>query len=403
MIKYPAVLLSMFMFAAAAFAQNSETQSKKPDAKLAAAQEAVFDLDARYWAWRIANAKDVSLDALTAWSSAEDQNSYSNKLIKAVKNNLAKNNTAALSPDEEYLRKKSLIQIKNLLNPENTAGLKNALTNRSCLELESRQWANAILTLNKISNGGALRLKSLEHAWKEGTEREQFKLKLIQDMVSQDKMLPMEDYERYITDVCISKFESVQDTKEEEPVSLNLRAQALEETIFDITARYWAWRVALERDITLNELENASKLWWSTPEFNEKIVEAAKENIVNDNTSGLNAEEKQKMAEVRNAVLRFMHAPSYDEQIKEVLSDRNCINVKANFWANKMIADSVDAKEVVPTLEAYAAVWAEPKELRQAVISEAKRRLDEGGVVSVQSYDSYVIEACASNYTDTAR
>ncbi|MBO4675805.1 MAG: hypothetical protein J5601_06970 [Elusimicrobiaceae bacterium] len=84
--------------------------------QITALQAPVFELDARHWAWRIAEKKDTTLEQLRSysvqWVGEPAQNA---RLILAIEENLKKGNTKRLSKTEEKKLRERDEKIRKLL------------------------------------------------------------------------------------------------------------------------------------------------------------------------------------------------------------------------------------------------------------------------------------------------
>ena len=79
-------------------------------------KEPVFELEARYWAYRIDKVKDVTFEELTRYShNWVGERSYNQKLINKIEENLRTGNTKELTKQENKLLEKTNKQIRKLL------------------------------------------------------------------------------------------------------------------------------------------------------------------------------------------------------------------------------------------------------------------------------------------------
>ena len=79
-------------------------------------KEPVFELEARYWAYRIDKVKDVTLEELTQYShNWVGERSYNQKLINKIEENLRTGNTKELTKKENKLLEKTNKRIRKLL------------------------------------------------------------------------------------------------------------------------------------------------------------------------------------------------------------------------------------------------------------------------------------------------
>ena len=90
---------------------------KKMDQKITALRKPVAELDARYWAWRIAEVKDTTLEQLRSysvqWVGEPAENA---RMILAIEENLKNGNTKRLSAAEMKKLRKTHEQVGKLIS-----------------------------------------------------------------------------------------------------------------------------------------------------------------------------------------------------------------------------------------------------------------------------------------------
>ena len=64
----------------------------------------------------------------------------------------------------------------------------------------------------------------------------------------------------------------------------NRQIRNVKEPVFELEARYWAYRVAKVKDITFEELEHNSHTWVGERSYNQKLMNKVAENLRTGNT-----------------------------------------------------------------------------------------------------------------------
>lgn len=87
----------------------------------------------------------------------------------------------------------------------------------------------------------------------------------------------------------------------------NRQIRLLREPVFELDARYWAWRVAVVKDTTLKELEEHSQHWVGERSYNAKLIEQIRQNLKDGNTKSLTKKEEKKLEEVDKQVRKLLN------------------------------------------------------------------------------------------------
>ena len=77
---------------------------------------------------------------------------------------------------------------------------------------------------------------------------------------------------------------------------------ALTAPVFELEARYWAWRIAEVKDTTLEQLRSYSVQWVGEPAENARMILAIEENLKNGNTKRLSAAEMKKLRKTHEQI-----------------------------------------------------------------------------------------------------
>jgi len=87
---------------------------------------------------------------------------------------------------------------------------------------------------------------------------------------------------------------------------MNRKIRELKEPVFELDARYWAWRVAVVKDTTMDELEGYAKNWVGERSYNQKLIAKIRENVQTGNTKKLTKEEEKKLNKVTKQVRKLL-------------------------------------------------------------------------------------------------
>ncbi len=117
-----------------------ENKYEKQRQAIIALDNEVADLDARYWASRVINDKDVTLEELRRYSKnwvGDGPQQY--RRIEAV---VKSGKVQPLTPEEHRRLDEKRLKVRAVLNPEwQDKKLMASLTQQECAELEARMWA----------------------------------------------------------------------------------------------------------------------------------------------------------------------------------------------------------------------------------------------------------------------
>ena len=72
----------------------------------------------------------------------------------------------------------------------------------------------------------------------------------------------------------------------------NRKIRELKEPVFELEARYWAWRVSKVKDTTIEELAAFSQNWIGERAYNQKLIAKIRENVQSGNTKQLTKKEE---------------------------------------------------------------------------------------------------------------
>lgn len=76
--------------------------------------------------------------------------------------------------------------------------------------------------------------------------------------------------------------------------------------MLDVEAKYWAWRIAVIRDITFNELKGNSENWMRGAELNDELLAKVKVNLQSGETPALSKGEQAKLDAGRKRIKQLV-------------------------------------------------------------------------------------------------
>ena len=88
----------------------------------------------------------------------------------------------------------------------------------------------------------------------------------------------------------------------------NRQIRLLHEPVFELEARYWAWRIAVVKDTTLEELEEYSQNWVGERAYNAKLIEQIRKNLKSGNTKQLTQKEEKKLENMHAQVRKLLNS-----------------------------------------------------------------------------------------------
>lgn len=86
----------------------------------------------------------------------------------------------------------------------------------------------------------------------------------------------------------------------------NRQIREIEEPVFELEARYWAYRVATVKDVTLEELKANSYQWVGERAYNQKLMEKVEENLRTGNTAKLTKKEEKELEQAKARVRNLL-------------------------------------------------------------------------------------------------
>ena len=87
---------------------------------------------------------------------------------------------------------------------------------------------------------------------------------------------------------------------------VNRQIREIKEPVFELDARYWAYRIAVVKDVTLDELKAYSENWVGERSYNQKLMEKVEENLRTGNTEKLSKKEEKKLDKAKLRVHKLL-------------------------------------------------------------------------------------------------
>lgn len=89
---------------------------------------------------------------------------------------------------------------------------------------------------------------------------------------------------------------------------VNRQIREIKEPVFELDARYWAYRVAKVKDVTFEELKQYSQNWVGEREYNQKLIEKVEENLQTGNTQKLTKKEEKQLEKATQRVRDLLNS-----------------------------------------------------------------------------------------------
>lgn len=86
----------------------------------------------------------------------------------------------------------------------------------------------------------------------------------------------------------------------------NKKIRKVQEEVFELDARYWANRVAVVKNVTMEDLSKSSLNWVGERSYNQKLINRISENIKTGNTAALTDKEMKKLDKANEKVRNIL-------------------------------------------------------------------------------------------------
>ena len=312
-MKFILSLLSAFFICTPLMAQNSllENTNRRIDEISAS----VMDIEARYWADRVKKDNSLSIEQLEKnsgnWAGSEKSNK---KLLSLTKKYLKSGKDITLTKEELSRLNESKEKIRNFLNsPEGNIKKQrdekiDEITSR-VRDIKARQLALNIkakqTTLQELKKNSRNQL---------GSDKENAALLALTEKylnsgktitINEEEWDRLDESNRQVRTFLNNGKETDSDKKR---ILENKKLRKIYESVFEIEARYWAYRIEYGKDITFEQLSLNSISWPGEHSYNQKLINKIAENIKTGNTRRQDEKEQKKLDKAKEKIRKLLSA-----------------------------------------------------------------------------------------------
>lgn len=288
---------------------SSDDLADHRDRQIDAITAPVQDIDARYWASRIQRG-DITLEALESysknWLGSEDANKQT---IAQIKKYVESGEPVSVTAQEKELldatNEKVYAFLKSPLGDiKAQRDAKIDAIEAPVRDLQAREWAMQIQ--NKVTTLGELQAASQN--WLGSKEANQAVIDLAKQYLATGKKITLTPEELDQLEENRRQVRAFLNNGRENPAAAalarkNRQIRQIKEPVFELEARYWAYRIAKVKDVTFDELSQNSHNWVGERSYNQKLMNKVEENLRTGNTKKLTKQEEA-LLEKTNKQLR---------------------------------------------------------------------------------------------------
>lgn len=175
-------------------------------------------------------------------------------------------------------------------------------------DIEARYWANSV-EQNRVSLGELE--QTAQTNWL-GTLQERMQLmELIKQYLAKGSVPPLTADELAQLDENKQQVQAFLNDGRQNPAAAalaarNRRITQIKQPVFDLEARYWAWRVVQVKDVTMEELSAQAENWVGERSTNRRLMQAVEKNIKEGNTAALSKKEVKRLEEANRQVRNLL-------------------------------------------------------------------------------------------------
>ena len=171
-------------------------------------------------------------------------------------------------------------------------------------DIDARYWANRVqrgdITLNE--------LEQYSENWLGSEEANKQTIAQIKKYVEAGKPVSVTSQEKELLDATNEKVYSfLKSPLGDIKAQRDAKIDAIAAPVQDIDARYWARRVTILKDVTLEELEKYSKQWIGSKQANEQLLTLIKQYVNSGKKIVLTPEELDQLEENNRQVRAFLN------------------------------------------------------------------------------------------------
>lgn len=276
----------------------------------------VQDIDARYWAGQVQKG-NVTVEELAHFASTIWLGSTSAKQQKLalIEQYVQAGQPVSITPQERMALDENKKQVQDYL--ESTRFQKASLGDIKAQrdkkidaitapvrDLKARELAQQVQ--DKTITLGALQAASRD--WLGSKEENQAVINLAKQYLATGKKITLTPEELDQLDENRRQVRAFLNNGRENPAAAalarkNRQIRQIKEPVFELEARYWAYRIAKVKDVTFDELSQNSHNWVGERSYNQKLMNKVEENLRTGNTKKLTKQEEA-LLEKTNKQLR---------------------------------------------------------------------------------------------------
>lgn len=122
-------------------------------------------------------------------------------------------------------------------------------------------------------------------------------------------------------------------------------ADVINRTTIDLQAKYWAWRISLQKDLTYTSVERESGTWPMSPQTRAKFLEKLKERVLSGSRDALTKDEELRLDQT-SILLTALLDKSGDAPPARELTDTELIELNARATVLSLKAAGASGKDI---------------------------------------------------------
>lgn len=180
--------------------------------------------------------------------------------------------------------------------------------------------------------------------------------------------------------------------------SMDAHIDSISSAVFDIEARYWAYRISgPNADISFEELDKHSKNWVGSQEENAKLMQEINKYIKNGKVSPLTPKEKESLDNAKQQISELLMPGKKDKALQKTLTSEYCMDLQARYWAYRvLVIKDTNVKE----LETLSVNWGEEPQYLKDFLAKLKKLVKKGKADELSKTEAYILEACIQKSAD---
>ena len=277
------------------------------------------DVSARYWAIQVqegsVTVKDLERFSKN-WVGSEEKNKEEIALIKKY---LAKGQTITVTPQEKLALEENTKQVQDLLangcfpkdmqldeikaeRDKKIDAIRAPVRDLRARELAREVQTNTV-TLDKLQKDSA--------DWLGSKKENQALIESVKKYLADGKPVSLTPEELDRLDKNQRQTDIFLNDGRENPAAAalarkNRQIREIEEPVFELEARYWAYRIAEVKDVTFEELSAYSRNWVGERSYNQKLINKVEENLRNGNTKALTKKENKLLEKTKERIRKLL-------------------------------------------------------------------------------------------------